>query len=63
MAKKPEKTGKEHDYVQRELEKPVEKVVDEKLNDPFIASKKGEREAMEELKEAAQKAAKKRTII
>ena len=32
--------------MQRELEKPVEKVVDEKLNDSFIASKKGERKRL-----------------
>ena len=57
------KSGKERKFVQRKLEEPVEKVVDQKLNDPFIASKKGEREATEELKEAAEEAAKKRTSI
>jgi hypothetical protein len=35
------KSGKERKFVQRKLEEPVEKVVDQKLNDPFIASKKG----------------------
>ncbi len=57
------KSGKERKFVQRKLEEPVEKVVDQKLNDPFIASKKGGREATEELKEAAEEAAKKKTKI
>ena len=42
-------------YVQRELEEPVQKVVDDKLNDPFIATKKGEREATEVLQEGVAK--------
>ena len=37
-------SDKAGDYVQRELEEPVRKLVDDKLNDPFIATKKGERE-------------------
>ena len=40
---------KEREYVRRDLEEPVKKVVDQKLNDPAIASKKGEKEATEEL--------------
>jgi hypothetical protein len=47
---KPGKTQDESEYVQRELEEPVKKVVDDKLNDPFIATKKGEKEAEKELK-------------
>jgi ElaB/YqjD/DUF883 family membrane-anchored ribosome-binding protein len=43
------------DYVQRELEQPVQKVVDDKLNDPFIATKKGERDATEVLQEGVAK--------
>jgi hypothetical protein len=39
------------DHVQRKLEEPVRKVVDDKLNDPAIATKKGEREATEVLQE------------
>ena len=45
-------------YVQRELEEPVKKVVDDKLNDPFIATKKGEREATEVLQEGVAKSLK-----
>jgi hypothetical protein len=52
-------SGKELKYVQRKLEEPVEKVVDQKLNDPFIASKKGEREATEELQKGMDEAARK----
>jgi hypothetical protein len=36
---------RESDYVQRELEEPVKKIVEDKLRDPFIATKKGEKEA------------------
>src|SRR5688572_19633727 len=46
------------DYVQRELDDPVKKVVDDKLNDPFIATKKGEKEAEEELKKGVKRSAK-----
>lgn len=45
-------------YVQRELDEPVRKVVDEKLCDPFIATKKGEKEAEEELKKGVERSAK-----
>ena len=34
----------------------LKKVVEEKLNDPFIATKKGEREAAEKLKKGVEKA-------
>jgi hypothetical protein len=44
--------------VQRELDEPVKKVVDDKLRDPFIATKKGEKEAEEELKKGVQRSAK-----
>ena len=50
-----EKAG---DYVQRELEEPVQKVLDDKLNDPFIATKKGERDATELLQEGVAKSLK-----
>ena len=53
--KAPEKAG---DYVQRELEEPVQKVLDDKLNDPFIATKKGERDATEVLQEGVAKSLK-----
>jgi hypothetical protein len=53
-------SGKERKYVQRKLEEPVEKVVDQKLNDPFIATKKGEREATEELQKGVDEAARKK---
>jgi hypothetical protein len=43
------------DYMQRELEEPVQKVVDDKLNDPAIATKQGERDATEVLREGAAK--------
>ena len=33
---------RESDYVQREPDEPVKKVVDDRLRDPFIATKKGE---------------------
>ena len=56
---KQKNSGNERKYVQRKLEDPVEKVVDEKLNDPFIATKKGEREATEELQKGVAKATKK----
>ena len=46
---KQESSGKKRKYVQRELEDPVEKVVDQKLKDPAIATKEGERIATEEL--------------
>jgi hypothetical protein len=52
-------SGKERKYVQRKLEEPVEKVVDQKLNDPFIATKKGEREATEELQKGIDEATRK----
>jgi hypothetical protein len=45
-------------YVQRELEEPVRKVVDDKLSDPFIATKKGERDATEVLQEGVAKSLK-----
>ena len=48
------------DYVQRELEEPVQKVVDDKLNDPFIATKKGERDATEVLQEGVEKSLKRK---
>ena len=56
---KQKNSGNERKYVQRKLEDPVEKVVEEKLNDPFIATKKGEREATEELQKGVEKATKK----
>jgi hypothetical protein len=46
------------DYVQRELEEPVKKVVDDKLRDPFIATKKGEKEAEEEREKGVERSAK-----
>ena len=49
---------RESDYVQRELEEPVKKVVDDKLRDPFIATKKGEKEAEQELKKGVERSAK-----
>ena len=51
------------DYVQRELDEPVKKVkkvVDDKLRDPFIATKKGEKEAEEELKKGVERSARQR---
>ena len=42
------------DYMQRELDEPVKKVVDDKLRDPFIATKKGEKEAEQELKKGVE---------
>ena len=51
-------SDKAGDYVQRELEEPVRKVVDDKLNDPFIATKKGERDATEVLREGVAKSLK-----
>jgi ElaB/YqjD/DUF883 family membrane-anchored ribosome-binding protein len=51
-------SDKAGDYVQRELEQPVQKVVDEKLNDPFIATKKGEKDATEVLQEGVAKSLK-----
>ena len=56
---KQKSSGKARKYVQRELEEPVEKIVNEKLNDPFIATKKGEREATEELQKGVEEATKK----
>lgn len=53
-------SDKAGDYVQRELEEPVQKVVDDKLNDPFIATKKGERDATEVLQEGVAKSLKER---
>lgn len=50
----------ESDYVQRELDDPVKKVVDDKLNDPFIATKKGEQEAEQELKKGVEQSGKER---
>jgi hypothetical protein len=49
---------RESDYVQRELDEPVKKVVDDKLRDPFIATKKGEKEAEQELKKGVERSAK-----
>jgi hypothetical protein len=46
---KPDKADKERDYVKRNLEEPVDKLVDQKLNDPAIATKKGEKEATKTL--------------
>jgi hypothetical protein len=57
---KRQNTGKDRDYVQRDLEEPVEKVVDDKLNDPFIATKKGEKDAADKLKKGAEEAARKK---
>ena len=54
---KPGKTEDESDYVQRELDDPVKKVVDDKLKDPFIATKKGEGEAEQELKKGVERSA------
>ena len=51
-------SDKAGDYVQRELEQPVQTVVDDKLNDPFIATKKGERDATEVLQEGVAKSSK-----
>ena len=53
-----ERKSTNKEYVQRDLEDPVKKVVEEKLNDPFIATKKGEREAAEELKKGVEEALK-----
>jgi hypothetical protein len=49
---------REGDYVQRELDEPVKKVVDDKIRDPFIATKKGEKEAEQELKKGVERSAK-----
>ena len=57
------KSGKKREFVQRELDAPVEKVVDQKLKDPCIASEEGDNKAAEELRKAAQKAVKKRTNV
>ena len=57
------KSGKKREFVQRELDAPVEKVVDQKLKDPSIASEEGDKKAAEELRKAAEKAAKKRTNV
>ena len=46
------------DYVQREPEEPIQKVVDDKLNDPAIATKQGERDATKVLQEGAAKSLK-----
>ena len=51
-------SDKVDDYVQRELEEPVQKVVDDKINDPSIATKKGERDATEVLREGVAKSLK-----
>ena len=51
-------SDKAGDYVQRELEEPVQKVLDDKLNDPFIATKKGEKEATEVLREGVEESLK-----
>ena len=40
--KAPDRAGS---YGQRALEQPVQKVIDDKLNDPGFATKKGERDA------------------
>ena len=57
------KSGKKREFVQCELDGPVEKVVDQKLKDPSIASEEGDKKAAEELRKAAEKAAKKRTNV
>ena len=57
------KSGKKREFVQRELDAPVEKVVDQKLKDPSIANEEGDKKAAEELRKAAEKAAKKRTNV
>ena len=57
------KSGKKREFVQRELDAPVEKVVDQKLKDPSIASEEGDKKAAEELRKAAEKAARKRTNV
>ena len=57
------KSGKKREFVQRELDAPVEKVVDQKLKDPSIASEEGDKKAAEELRKAAEKAAKKRSNV
>ena len=57
------KSGKKREFVQRELDAPVEKVIDQKLKDPSIASEEGDKKAAEELRKAAEKAAKKRTNV
>lgn len=49
------KSKNESNYVQRELDDPVKKVMDDKLADPFIATKKGEKEAEEELKKGVKR--------
>jgi hypothetical protein len=54
---KPGKIENETDYVRRELDGPVKKVVHDKLNDPFIATKKGEQEAEQELKKGVERSA------
>lgn len=46
--------------MQRELDDAVKKVVDDKLADPFIATKKGEKEAEEELKKGVERATRQR---
>lgn len=50
--KAPDKAGS---YGQRALEQPVQKVIDDKLNDPGFATKKGERDATEVLQEGVAK--------
>ena len=57
------KSGKKREFVQRELDAPVEKLVDQKLKDPSIASEEGDKKAAEVLRKAAEKAAKKRTNV
>ena len=52
---KPDKADKERDYVKRDLEEPVDKLVDQKLNDPAIATKKGYAFVDLESEEALQK--------
>jgi hypothetical protein len=54
-------SDKHGDYVRRELEEPVKKVVDDKLSDPFIATKKGERDATEVLQEGVVKSLKEKS--
>jgi hypothetical protein len=53
----PGKRKSESDYLQRELDDPVKKLVDDKLEDPFVATKKGEKKAEEELRKGAERAA------
>jgi hypothetical protein len=53
-------TSKERKVVQRKLEEPVEKVLEEKLNDPEIATREGEKKATKELRKGVREATQKR---